>query len=238
MAIAVARRDQNPTQFENGFAKVEWLEGSHPLVKAYKCILKAGHTVKPETYEKKTVVFLFSRGAGYVSGKNKAHNIEGVCFYLPNFDQESYTIYAASDMEFMMVVVDMLESDLKAFDKTHMLLPYFKRVEDATEYLQDCKGPNTRSWSMIPSGMCARVLAGIVKADGEGTVEKGHPAVHQWNYTLPGSDFTLTVGDESIHHTENEWSFVPAGIDHSLVSEPGKSVYYVWFEIKTKELED
>lgn len=238
MAIAVARRADNPKEFANGFAKTLWLGDVHPLVKGYKCLLKAGHTVQPELYDTKTVVFLFSHGTGYVAGKNKAHNVDGVSVYIPDFKKENYSIYAATDMEFMMVLVDMLDSDLRGFADTHMLLPYFKRVEDAMEYTQSCKGPNTRSWSMIPSGMCARVLAGIVKADGEGTTEKGHPSVDQWNYTLPGSDFALTVEDEQIQHSEGEWSFVPAGLDHSLVSQPGKTVYYVWFELKTKELEN
>lgn len=237
MAISVARRVDNPKNFSNGFAKALWLGDVHPLVKSYKCLLKAGHSVEPEKFDNKTVVFLFSHGTGYITSKNKAYNINGVSVFIPNFAKEDYRIFAATDMEFMMVVVDMLDSDIRGFEETHLILPYYMRIEDAIEYTQTCKGPNTRSWSIIPSGMCARVLAGIVKADGEGTVEKGHPAVHQWNYTLPGSDFVLTVGDEQIHHTEGEWSFVPAGIDHSLVSEPGKTVFYVWFEIKTKELE-
>ena len=68
-----------------------------------------------------------------------------------------------------------------------------------------------------------------MKAVGEGTVEKGHPAVDQWNYGLDNADFTLTVENESVAHHAGDWSFVPAGLDHSLTAEPGKEVAYIWF---------
>ncbi len=235
MAIAVARQENNP-KTTNGYGEVEWLAGTHPLVRGYKCILEKGHTVSPKLYEDKTVVFIFGQGTGYITTPVKAYNIEKLSFFVPNFAAEQYTIYAATDMEYMMVVVDMLQSDLDGYKNTHMILPSFKTLDDCEEYTQTCKGPNTKSWTVISSGHLARVLMGVVKADGEGTIEKGHPAVDQWNYTLPGADFTLTVEDEKIHHGANEWSYVPAGLDHSLVSEPGKSVFYIWFEHKTAEI--
>ena len=69
-----------------------------------------------------------------------------------------------------------------------------------------------------------------MRAVGEGTTEKGHPAVEQWNYCVGDSDFELTVDEETRPHRSGEWSYVPAGLDHSLVAKPGKEVYYVWFE--------
>ena len=58
----------------------------------------------------------------------------------------------------------------------------------------------------------------------------------QWNYALPGSDFILTVDGESTPQRDGDWSFVPAGLDHSLVAEPGKLVYYIWFEHLVDEI--
>ena len=78
----------------------------------------------------------------------------------------------------------------------------------------------------------------MVKAVGEGTVEKGHPAVDQWNYGLDNADFKLTVANESVAHHAGDSSFVPAGLDHSLTAEPGKEVAYIWFERFVKERED
>jgi hypothetical protein len=37
------------------------------------------------------------------------------------------------------------------------------------------------------------------------------------------------------HHTEGDWSFVKAGLDHYLISCPGKAVRYVWVELYTSE---
>jgi hypothetical protein len=236
MAIAVARREDNP-KVVNGYGEVEWLAGTHKLVRGYKCILEKGHTVSPKIYKDKTVVFIFSQGTGYITSPSRAYNIDQLSFFVPNFDTEAYSIYAVTDMEYMMVVTDMLQSDIDGFENTHMVLPSFKTVADCEPYAQSCKGPNTKSWSVLISGHLARVLMGIVKAEGEGTIEKGHPAVDQWNYTLPGSDFELTVDGETIHHGESEWSFVPAGLDHSLTAKPGKTVYYIWFEHKTAEIE-
>ena len=64
-----------------------------------------------------------------------------------------------------------------------------------------------------------RVLMGTTRADGEGTVEKGHPAVHQWNYCVGNSDFTMSVGYkdqnnmENVNHKAGDWSFIPAGAE-------------------------
>jgi mannose-6-phosphate isomerase-like protein (cupin superfamily) len=236
MAIAVARRSEGPKHITNGYGQVEWLAGVHPMVKGYKCILPAGHTITPERYEDKTVVYIFGSGRGYITCTEKAFNIDDICFFVPNFAHEEYQIYAAKDLEYMMVMVDMLDSDKAAYIHGHTLLPFFRRLSDAEEYTQSCKGHNTRSWYIIHPKTIARILMGVVKADGEGTTEKGHASVDQWNYALPGAEFTLTVESESIQQYQGDWSFVPAGLDHSLISEPGKSNFYVWFEHMTEEL--
>lgn len=236
MAIAIAKEKDKPTNFVNGYAEKELLPGTHPLVRGYKCILKKKSFHSPLMYKDKTVVFIFSKGKGYITNSEKAYNIEGVCFFIPDFDSDQYTIYAAEDMEYMMVITDMIPSDIEAYKNTHIILPLFKKLSDCDQYTQTCKGPHTQSWSVVHSGNLARVLIGVVKADGEGTTEKGHPAVDQWNYCLPGADFHLTVEDETINTEEGDWSFVPAGLDHSLLSDKGKSVFYVWFEHKTAKL--
>ena len=79
-------------------------------------------------------------------------------------------------------------------------------------------------------------MLGAVRGVGGGTVEKGHPRVAQWNYCVGNSDFLLTVEDApAIEHKSGDWSYIPAGFDHSLVAEPGKEVFYIWFEHHIKE---
>lgn len=79
---------------------------------------------------------------------------------------------------------------------------------------------------------------GVVRAVGEGTDEKGHPAVHQWNYCLGDSDFDITVEGETTHTKAGDFSFIPAGPDHSLIAQPGKEVFYVWYEQFTRGSRD
>ena len=111
-----------------------------------------------------------------------------------------------------------------------MVLPSFKRFSECEPYDQSCKGPHTQSWTVIADGNLARVLMGDVKAEGEGTKERGHAEVAQWNYCLPGSDFHFTVEEETVNHYEGDFSYVTAGLDHSLIADPGKTVFYIWFE--------
>ena len=133
-------------------------------------------------------------------------------------------------MEIVLWVIDMLESDRAAYEDTHMVLPSFKRFSECEPYDQSCKGPHTQSWTVIADGNLARVLMGVVKAEGEGTKERGHAEVAQWNYCLPGSDFHFTVEEETVNHYEGDFSYVTAGLDHSLIADPGKTVFYIWFE--------
>ena len=235
MSIAIARANEIQYRVENGYGETEVLPGVYPLVRGFKCVLKAGHDVKPEVYADKTAIYCFTRGTGYITDGLKAYNIDELSFYIPDFSRE-FCIHAVSDMEIMKIVVDLLESDKAAYEDTHMVLPAFKRFSETEPYDQSCKGPKTRSWSVIHSGNLARVLMGIVCAEGEGTIEKGHPSVAQYNYALGGADFELTVDGETINTKEGDWSYVPAGLDHSLVSEKGKKVFYIWFEHMVAEV--
>lgn len=137
-----------------------------------------------------------------------------------------------------MAVVDMYPCDWEDFKESHLRLPYFRPLSKCVKYDQDCKGPHTTSWHVLNSKQLGHVILGVVRANGEGTIEKGHPSVHQWNYCLGDSDFDMTVDGETVHHVAGEWSFIPAGPDHSLVAQPGKEVFYVWFEQFTRKDRD
>ena len=192
---------------------------------------------QPEKYADKTAVYCFTAGKGYVTTDKFARNITELAFFVPDFDNGDFTIHAVEDLEFLCLVLDMTEGDHKNYAACHTTLPIFRSFSETHEYTQDCKGPHTRSWQVLYSGEVGRNLLGVVKAVGEGTVEKGHPAVDQWNYGLDNADFTLTVENESVAHHAGDWSFVPAGLDHSLTAEPGKEVAYIWFERFVKERE-
>jgi len=237
MSIYVARNENLVSEYDAaGFAMTEALPGTYEGgIRNFKCFLKAGCQVSPEMYADKLVLFFFGKGRAYITDQRDAYAIEELCFYAPEFDQNSYAIHAIEDMEFMMCVVEMNEWDWKVYNGSHVRLPFFNTVSKCIKYDQDCKGPNTTSWFVLIGQQLGRIMVGVVRANGEGTKEKGHPAVEQWNYCVGDSDFMMTVDGETIRHQAGEWSYIPAGLDHDLVAEPGKEVYYVWFEHFTKE---
>lgn len=222
---------------QDGYYITELLPGSfNGGVRNYKCYLKAGALIKPTLYRKETVVYMFGKGCGYITDEVEAHNITELSFYLPDFDRNPFTIHAVTDVEYVMSVVEMNPYDWECYYHSHIHLPYFMKYTDGQIYDQDCKGANTTSWLIIGPGQMARILLGVVKAVGEGTNEKGHPTVDQWNYSVGNSEFNLSVDHQDpIVQQAGDFSFIPAGADHSLISEPGKEVFYVWYEHFTRE---
>ncbi len=236
----VMRNEEMRPEFNaEGFASVELLPGTHDgSIVNYKCFLKAGCQVSPERFGDRAVLLMFGKGSGYVTDANRAYEIRELSFYFPDFDKTPYAIHAVTDMEFVMAVVQMSEADWQDYAGTHLRLPFFRSLSECVKYDQDCKGPNTTSWHVLCSKHLGHVIMGVVRATGEGTIEKGHPSVHQWNYCVGDSDFDLTVDGVTVPHRAGEWSFIPAGPDHSLVAKPGKEVFYVWFEQFTRKDRD
>ncbi len=236
MAIKIDRRSREVSYDEHGLAMTELLPGTYDGgIRNFRCRLKAGSAHSPKLYGDKTVILFFGMGKGYVTDEKDAHNIEELSFYIPEFDKTPYTIHAVEDMEFVLSVVEMNQWDWEVYRASHARLPFFRPISKCSVYDQSCKGPKTSSWNVLQGRQLGRIMIGAVRAVGDGTREKGHGAVHQWNYCVGNSDFNLTVGDETVRTVAGDWSFVPAGEDHALVSEEGKEAYYVWFEHFAKE---
>lgn len=233
MANSYLVRDEEVARdFQNGFSITELLPGTYDGgVRNYKCCLKAGSSVSPETYKDKLALLFFGRGLGYLYDGESANNITELAFYIPDFDHYAYTVHAVTDMEFVLSVVEMNEWDWKVFNANHIKLPNFRLHSQCTRYVQDCKGPNTEARIVLSAKQLGRVLLGTTRAIGEGTFEKGHPAVHQWTYCVGNSNFNLRVDNGKTEKVKaGDFSFIPAGPDHDLYADPGKEVFYVWYE--------
>lgn len=109
-------------------------------------------------------------------------------------------------------------------------------------YDQDCKTPGTISRTVLYGEFdrLGRLTIGICEGGNcGGTVEKGHPEVHQWNYALSDSDYQLTVGAgedaDTYDRKGGDWDFIPAGPDHNLYAGSGKKVHYIWVEFNTNK---
>ena len=235
----IARAEEIKADYnEHGFALTELLEGSHDgSIHNYKGFLKAGAEIVPELYKDKVVIYMFGKGKGYVADQNGVNSIEEeISFYFPAFDKNPYRIHAFEDMEFIKSIVTMDDYDWEDYSKSHVRLPYFRPLSKCPRYDQDCKGPHTTSWHVLNPKQLGHVILGVVRAVGEGTDEKGHPTVAQWNYSIDNAEFELSVDhQEPVIQRGGDFSFVPAGPDHSLIARPGKEVFYVWYEHYTRE---
>lgn len=224
----------------DGTECVELLPGTVEGIQNYKYYLRAGARVTPPRYADKAVVLIFGKGRGYVAGTDGGFKIEELSFYAPDFENAEYYVYAVEDMEFIMCAADMNDYDRVRAGECRVHTPFFRTVRQCYGYDQSCKTAGTWSKSVLfgDFGRLGKLTIGVVHGGGSaegGTIEKGHGEVHQWNYCVGNSDFTLTVEDEKVHQKAGDWSFVPAGLDHSLCAEEGKEVYYVWVELYTSE---
>lgn len=219
-------------QFVDGFAKTPVLHEAHEYVKMYKCILQAGKAITLSLHNDRFEVFAFVRGSGAIILPHQAYAIpeSESSYFIPNFDEERVDLHAGSDLEFVLYETLHTEADKLAFHDTHMWLPYFRTQSQLFRYDQACKGPHTESYLVIPSRELGRVLMGITISVGEGTDEKGHPSVHQWNYMLPGTEITCEVDGEAFAMADGDFSFIYGGLDHSHIAAPGKICNYIWFE--------
>ena len=95
----IARNEDITIKYkEDGFFMTEVLAGSYDGgIRNYKCFLRAGSEIRPALYREETVVYMFGKGRGYITDTKEAHNITELSFYLPNFDQDPFTIKIARD---------------------------------------------------------------------------------------------------------------------------------------------
>lgn len=241
MAIDYIKKEDIRLDFENGFAQTELLPGVYKGgVRSYRCVLKTESSVKPEVLKDTLQVLCITSGKGAIFTGEKAIAVNEPSVYVAD-PHGTFSIHAASELTYTMFVVEQKPADLARYDAFHMLLPFFRPLSEGVEYVQDCKTKYSRSWSLIPTKRLCRVLMGCCFADGsrentvEGTIEKGHPAVAQWNVTYGDTDLTLDVEGETVNLKADDFSYVEAGLDHSLTTVRGKQLHYIWFEHYVQE---
>jgi len=226
---------------ESGIDVTELLPDTHDEVKAYKYFMKAGSVLAPELFANKYVLLLFDgKGDGILTDAEAEHRLNTVCFYAPNFNKVSYSIYAITDIAFVKVVANQDSHDRAVTGEYAVHLPFYRKESQCDRYDQDCKTPGTISRTVLYGEFdrLGRLTCGMCKGGNcGGTIEKGHGEVHQWNYALGNSDYQMKVGtgDEAVVYDRKagDWDFIPAGLDHSLYAGTGKEVYYVWVEFNT-----
>ena len=230
---------------DKGIERIELTPGSHDEVRFFKYFMKAGSSLTPELFDDRAVLYVFGHIAGqegYIKDSHQIYSVNTVCFYAPDYDREEYTIFAETDMEFVQVIAHMDSHDWEVSKEVTVALPFFRREEQCERYDQDCKTPGTISRTVLfgEFDRLGRLTCGICEArDGNGTIEKGHPEVEQWNYALEGADYWMKTGSEPeqelYFRKAGDWDYIPAGMDHTLYADSGKYMHYAWIEFNTNK---
>lgn len=231
--------------FKDGFARTEVLEGAFQEggIHIYRCVLKAGSSVKTEVEEGTIHTLLLTKGLGAIVTPVKSFAVDEPSVFVPDFGSE-YRICAGTDMSYTVFVTDVKEEHSKSHETMgHYALPYFQAVSKGVEYKQDsCKTKNCISRSIIIPTYLQPIIVGAVEFNGdkEGTYEKGHYGVEQWNVVY-GEDSRVVIdaeGDKFVHK-DGDISYIPGGLDHHLYTEGTSRGKYIFFEYiipeKTKQ---
>ena len=127
--------------------------------------------------------------------KEGEHAIMELAFMYLILIRDTYEIRAEEEMEFVINVIEFNQVGLGRISRLAHWTSVFQAAQPMRAICPGLQGTQYRSQNgaVSPNGF-GRVLMGTTRADGEGTVEKGHPAVHQWNYCVGNSDFTMSVG--------------------------------------------
>lgn len=227
---------------DKGIDFIELFEGTHDEVKICKYFMRPGATLTPALFADKAVFYVFGKGQGLIRDEEALHIIDEVCFYAPNYGSTPYTIQAATELEFMQVIANMDSDDQEKRAIAEIHLPFFRKESQCDCYDQDCKTPGNTSRTVIwgEFDRLGRITCGTCEGyNGEGTIEEGHPSVHQWNYAVGNADYWMTVGSgkdkETYFRKAGDLDFIPAGPDHMLFAGYGKCLHYVWVEFNTNK---
>ena len=236
--IKVARETDIRHQFTNGLSRQPVLVGEYTAAAFEKCSLKPGGRWAPKLYgaTEKHQLFLFSRGAGYITTPRRAFSVVEICVFVPEFDHEPFEIHAASDstddLEFLHIEIEMSDYDKKCMRESRMSLPRFRGLSECWSYEENFKGPGTKSLMLIEHRNLGRISMGATLGHGPSFVgEHIHEELEQWYYVLPGSSFTYTAGGEELKLSEGDLSYTRHGSKHGSKVAEGEKLDYIWFEL-------
>jgi hypothetical protein len=123
----------------------------------------------PDLYAKKTQIFFFTKGSGYIARPATAHNITEEAVFVPLFDKEKFSIRAGEDLEFVEILVNVMPEDMDKMNKMRMTLPHFQLHHACDRYEEDFKGAG-----MISRSSMGSVYAAGPNLNGEHSQAIGH----------------------------------------------------------------
>lgn len=219
---------------EAGLSRQGILVGAYKDVAIFKCTLKPGASYSPELFDRmeKVQILLFSDGIGSVTVGKKSFAINEVAVFVPRFNEETFTIQAETELNFLQIIANTSDYDRQDMSECHIALPRFRPISQAWMYEENFKTPDTRSYTLIEHRYFGRLSMGAVFGSGPDTVGQHiHNELEQWYYALPGAKFTYQVSGEEIPFEEGDLSYTPHGNYHGTSCKEGDSFDYIWFEL-------
>jgi len=141
-------------------------------------------------------------------------------------------IYAATDLEFLEILVDQTPEDVAMVKKLRMTLPHFSLMSNCPRYEEDFKGPGMISYSIIRNKLLARSSMGAVLAEGPNVNgEHSHENLEQWYYGLEGTCFQYTADGDTYTVKDGDLTYTTKAIPHASETGEGQIMRYVWFEL-------
>jgi quercetin dioxygenase-like cupin family protein len=230
--ISISRTKELQLEFSNGYARTDITLPTHPDVTTFKCVLKAGAKFEPRLYSDKSQLFIFSKGTGYIGTPTQAFNITEVAVFVPFFDREKIFFQAATDLEYVEIIVTLTPADIDRLNYARFTLPRFKLMSDCDTYFEKFKGKDVVSRTIIQNLRLARVSMGLTKGPGpEHVNEHSHEYLQQWFYCLEGSKFTYTAGGEKVECEAGDWVCIPKQTPHTVDAPADGGIHYIWFEV-------
>jgi quercetin dioxygenase-like cupin family protein len=230
--ISVAKTKNLPMEYVNGYARTDITLPTHPDVTTFKCVLQAGSKFEPQLYSDKSQLFIFSKGVGYIGTPTQAFNITEVAVFVPFFNNEKIFFQAATDLEYVEIIVNLTPADIERLNYARFTLPRFKLMSECDTYFEKFKGEQVVSRTIIQNLRLARVSMGLVEGPGpEHVAEHSHEFLQQWFYCMEGSEFTYTAGGETVDCEEGDWLCIPKQTPHAVDAPPDGGIHYIWFEL-------
>ena len=225
-----------------GLTRREMAAGTHPDLKLYECVLKAGSRYEPELYglKDRMQMFFFVNATGYVATKNRAWNIDEQGIFIPNYDKEAFWIEAGKeDLVFVHIVGVMNAYDEKEFIDYHIILPNMRRRSECfrfTEYYTGKIGSLIESRRLVLDTAFGRWFVGMDDGEGEEAFVGKHANehLHQWNYVLPGSHFKYIVDGKEGEAKSGDVIFIPKVAVNSARPVGGRGIHYLWIKFASE----
>jgi mannose-6-phosphate isomerase-like protein (cupin superfamily) len=236
--IKIAREADVKHVFRDGLSRFPVLVGEYSQAAFEKCALKPGATWSPRLYgdQEKNQLFLFSKGAGYLTTPRRAFNIKEVCVFVPEFDTEPFTIHAAADspcdLEFLHIETLMSDYDKTCVRESRMTLPRFRGLSECWTYRENFTGAGIRQHMVLEHRNLGRLSMGANLGQGPTFIGQHiHNELEQWYYVLPGASFTYTAEGEEVRLQGGDLTYTRHGSHHGSRVAEGEKCDYVWFEL-------